>query len=92
MLLLSLVYTQESFPWTDNFSLSCELPCATNGFKTKEIFLSEENFPACKRALSVNLFGFAENLLDTLGLESVTSDKWSRSLTTDLQCRDRSLL
>ena len=47
---LSCVYTQEYFPWTDNFSLSCELPCATNGFKTKEIFLSKENFPVCKRA------------------------------------------
>ena len=50
---LNPVYTQENFPWTDNFSLSCELPCATNGFKTKEIFLSEENFPVCKRALKV---------------------------------------
>ena len=49
--MLSPVYTQENFPWTDNFSLSCELPCATNGFKTKEIFLSKENFPVCKRAL-----------------------------------------
>ena len=48
---LSPVYTQGNFPWTGNFSLSCELPCATNGFKTKEIFLSEENFPVCKRAL-----------------------------------------
>ena len=45
----SLAYTQGNFPWTD-FSLSCELPCATNGFKTKEIFLSEENFPVYKRA------------------------------------------
>ena len=25
-------------------SLSCELPCTTNRFKTKEIFLSEEKF------------------------------------------------
>ena len=48
-------YTQENFPWTDNFSLSCELQCATNGFKTKEIFLSEENFPVCKRALTTSL-------------------------------------
>ena len=51
LFLQSLVYTQEDFPWTGNFSLSCELPCATNGLKTKEIFLSEENFPVCKRAL-----------------------------------------
>ena len=48
---LSPVYTRENFPWTGNFSLSGELPCATNGFKTKEIFLSKENFPVCKRAL-----------------------------------------
>ena len=47
---LSPVYTQENFPWKDNFSLSCELPCATNGFKKKK-FLSEENFPVRKRAL-----------------------------------------
>ena len=58
--MLSLVYTQENFPWTDNFSLSCELPCATNGFKTKEIFLSEENFPVCKRALTLTVYYFIE--------------------------------
>ena len=46
------VHTQENFPWTGSFSLSCELPCTTNGFKTKEIFLSEENFPECKRVLT----------------------------------------
>ena len=34
------------------FSLSCELSCTTNGFKTKEIYLSVENFPDCKRALT----------------------------------------
>ena len=38
--LLSLVYTQENFPWTDYSSLFFQLSCATNGFKTKEIFLS----------------------------------------------------
>ena len=47
----STIYTQETLPWTSTFFLSCELPCSTNGFKTKEIFLSEENFPQCKRAL-----------------------------------------
>ena len=52
---LSLVYTQKNFPWTDNFSLSCKLSCKTNGFKTKEIFLSEENFPVCKRALKYSI-------------------------------------
>ena len=48
------VSTQENIPQTDNFSLSCELPCTTNEFKTKEIFLSEDNFPEWKRALDVD--------------------------------------
>ena len=47
------ISTQENFPWTDNFSLSCELPCTTNRFKTKEIFLSKEHFPEWKRALAI---------------------------------------
>ena len=43
------IYTQNNFPWTDNFSLSFELPCTTNRFKIKEIFLSEESFPRALR-------------------------------------------
>ena len=42
---LNPVYAQENFPWTG-------IPCATNGLKTKEIFLSKENFPVCKRVLT----------------------------------------
>ena len=49
---LRLVYTQKNFRQTRNFSLSCELPWTTSKFKTKEIFLSEENFPECKRTLT----------------------------------------
>ena len=65
-LILSLVYTQEYFPWTDSFSLFCGLPCATNGFKTKEIFLSEENFPVCKRALRNNIKRKREKYRDVI--------------------------
>ena len=49
--MLEPVYTHEHFPWTDNFSLSCELPCATIGLKTKRIFLSKEKSLCVKAPL-----------------------------------------
>ena len=36
--------------------MSCELLYTTNGFKTKEIFLSEENFPEWARTLTLIFF------------------------------------
>ena len=51
----NVLYTQENFLWTDYFSFPCQLSCANNGLKIKEMFEPEENLPVCKRGLIANV-------------------------------------
>ena len=73
---LRLVYTQENFPWIDNFSLSCELPCTTNDSRQKKftcpqkIFLSVNGPLACRQPHDILFNRFTLIKEDVMGLSA----------------------
>ena len=49
-----------AIPETSNFSLSCELPCTTNHFKTKINFLVRGQFSKVETGPIIQLYAMSE--------------------------------